>query len=63
MPSWKSSCRAGGIGTGRDAGEIPFAAIFGKVESERPFVQIHAVTDTALGLEMPLYTDWGICTW
>ncbi|GAB7548483.1 transglutaminase-like domain-containing protein [Cupriavidus sp. CuC1] len=51
------------IGTGRDAGEIPFAAIFGKVESERPFVQVHAVTDAALGLEMPLYTDWGICTW
>lgn len=51
------------IGTGRDAGEIPFAAIFGKVESERPFVQVHAVTDAALGLEMPLFTDWGICTW
>ena len=44
------------IGTGRDEGEIPFAAIFGKAESEWPVIEIHAVTDKSLGLAMPVFT-------
>lgn len=51
------------IGTGRDASEIPFAAIFGKVASDRPLIEIHAVTDPELGLEMPVFTDQAISTW
>jgi len=26
------------IGTGRDAADIPFAAIFGRVKSDRPYI-------------------------
>ncbi|KWR90606.1 transglutaminase-like domain-containing protein [Cupriavidus sp. IDO] len=51
------------IGTGRDAADIPFAAIFGKVESERPFIEIQALTDPAAGIEMPLATIKAISTW
>ncbi len=51
------------IGTGRDAADIPFAAILGTVESERPFVEIHAVTDTTAGIEMPAFTEKAISTW
>lgn len=51
------------IGTGRDAGEIPFAAIFGKVESERPLVDVRAVSDPSLGLDMPVFTAQAISTW
>ncbi|CAG9181548.1 transglutaminase family protein [Cupriavidus respiraculi] len=49
------------IGTGRDAGEIPFAAIFGAVVSEPPLVVIEPVTDPAGGL--PVSTDRAISTW
>lgn len=51
------------IGTGRDAADIPFAAIFGKVSSKRPSVEIQAVTDTAAGIEMPVFTAKAISTW
>lgn len=51
------------IGTGRDAADIPFAAIFGQVESARPLVQIEAVTDAAAGIDMPVFTPKAISTW
>jgi transglutaminase-like putative cysteine protease len=51
------------IGTGRDAGEIPFAAIFGSVISAPPLVGIEPVTDAAEGLDMPVFTDQAISTW
>lgn len=51
------------IGTGRDAADIPFAAIFGQVESARPLVQIGAVTDAAAGIDMPVFTPKAISTW
>lgn len=51
------------IGTGRDAGDIPFAAIFGKVESERPLVEIEPLTDAAAGIGMPVFTPKAISTW
>ncbi|WP_420997022.1 transglutaminase-like domain-containing protein [Cupriavidus sp. 30B13] len=51
------------IGTGRDAGDIPFAAIFGAVKSERPFVEVQAVTDAAAGLVAPSCTAKAVSTW
>jgi transglutaminase-like putative cysteine protease len=51
------------IGTGRDAADVPFAAIFGKVESERPYIEIEALTDPAAGIGMPLATTRAISTW
>ncbi|MGO4306751.1 transglutaminase-like domain-containing protein [Cupriavidus sp. RAF12] len=51
------------IGTGRDAADIPFAAIFGKVEPKRPFIEIQALTDDANGIGMPLATIKAISTW
>ncbi|WP_432257884.1 transglutaminase-like domain-containing protein [Cupriavidus sp. TMH.W2] len=51
------------IGTGRDAGDIPFAAIFGQVSSERPVVEIEPLTDAAAGIGMPVYTPKAISTW
>ncbi|MGO4762263.1 transglutaminase family protein [Cupriavidus sp. 2KB_3] len=51
------------IGTGRDAADVPFAAIFGKVQSERPYIEIEALTDPAAGIDMPLATTHAISTW
>jgi transglutaminase-like putative cysteine protease len=51
------------IGTGHDASEIPFAAIFGKVQSSAPYITITAVTDVAYGLQMPGFTPLAIGTW
>ncbi|PLQ00482.1 transglutaminase-like domain-containing protein [Cupriavidus pauculus] len=51
------------IGTGRDAADIPFAAIFGKVDSKKPFIEILALTDTVAGIDMPLATARAISTW
>lgn len=51
------------IGTGRDAADVPFAAIFGKVQSERPYIEIEALTDAVAGIGMPLATTRAISTW
>lgn len=51
------------IGTGRDAADIPFAAIFGKVASKRPFIGIQPMIDTSAGIDLPLATTSAICTW
>ncbi|MGT2490138.1 transglutaminase-like domain-containing protein [Cupriavidus basilensis] len=51
------------IGTGRDAGRFLSRRFSARWNPSGSFVQVHAVTDAALGLEMPLFTDWGICTW
>lgn len=50
------------IGTGQDAAGIPFAAIFGKVEPKRPFIEIQALTDDANGIGMPLATIKAVST-
>jgi len=51
------------IGTGRDAADMPFAAIFGRVESQPPFVEIQALADPAAGIELPVFTPKAISTW
>lgn len=51
------------IGTGRDAADIPFAAVFGKIESKRPFIEIQPISDVAAGIGLPLATTSAISTW
>ncbi|WP_238487007.1 transglutaminase-like domain-containing protein [Cupriavidus pauculus] len=51
------------IGTGRDAADMPFAAIFGRVESKAPLVSIEPMTDAAAGIELPVFTTKAISTW
>jgi len=43
------------LGTGRDAGDVSFAMVFGRVISEAPVVQIAALVDPEKGLEQPVY--------
>ena len=50
------------IGTGRDAGDIPFAAIFGNVMSEPPVISILPIEDADRGLGMPVATTLAIST-
>lgn len=51
------------IGTGRDAADVPFAAIFLRVKSDRPFIEIQALMDPAAGIEVPLATTRVHSTW
>lgn len=51
------------IGTGRDASDIPFAAIFGNVVSQPPVIRIQPIEDPAKGLELPVFTELAISTW
>lgn len=51
------------IGTGVDASAMPFAAIFGSVDSERPQVTVQACVDLPAGIEMPVFTAKAISTW
>lgn len=48
------------IGTGRDAADVPFATIFGQVNSYAPVIHIEAVDDIPNGYFMPLYSAEGI---
>ena len=41
------------FGTGRDAAEVAFATIFGRVKSHRPTVRALAVEDAEQGLVRP----------
>jgi transglutaminase-like putative cysteine protease len=50
------------IGTGRDAGDIPFAAIFGNVLSQPPVISILPIEDPVEGLTMPEFTPLAIST-
>jgi transglutaminase-like putative cysteine protease len=43
------------LGTGRDAGDVSFATVFGNVISDSPVVQIAALVDLEKGLEQPIY--------
>lgn len=43
------------LGTGRDAGDVSFATVFGNVRSEAPVIQIAALVDVERGLEQPVY--------
>jgi len=43
------------LGTGRDAGDVSFATVFGNVYSEAPVIQIAALVDAEKGLEQPIY--------
>lgn len=51
------------IGTGRDASDIPFAAIFGNVVSQPPLISILPVEDASRGFAMPVFTPLAISTW
>ncbi|QEI05210.1 transglutaminase family protein [Pigmentiphaga aceris] len=51
------------IGTGRDASDIPFAAIFGNVVSQPPVISIEPVEDAAKGFALPVFTPLAISTW
>lgn len=43
------------LGTGRDAGDVSFATVFGNVISNAPIVEIAALVDVEHGLEQPIY--------
>jgi len=45
------------IGTGRDAADVSFATIFGKVTSAAPVIAIESLNDPASGLWHPWYSD------
>lgn len=51
------------IGTARDASDVPFASIFGKVLYRSPVIKIQAVLDDSQDLFMPTITDRAISTW
>jgi len=51
------------IGTGRDASDIPFAAIFGNVVSQPPVINIQPVEDASKGLALQVFTEKAISTW
>ena len=50
------------IATGRDASDVAFATIFGKVMWTMPKVRIEALEDPAAGVELPVRTDLAIST-
>lgn len=50
------------IATGRDANDVAFATIFGRVMWTMPKVTIQALEDEATGLRMPACTDLAIST-
>jgi transglutaminase-like putative cysteine protease len=50
------------IGTGRDAADVSFATIFGGVNSLPPRIQVVALTDPALGRELPRHRTEAIST-
>lgn len=50
------------IGTGRDAADLPFAAIFGKANSGAPVIHVHPVLDASQGLHLPTITSLAIST-
>jgi len=50
------------IGTGRDAADISFATIFGRIESKVPLLSIEAVVDPAMGLQLPYHCSEALST-
>jgi len=50
------------IGTGRDAGDIAFATIFGRVSSWAPLIAIEAVEDGGRGFVAPAYCREALST-
>jgi transglutaminase-like putative cysteine protease len=50
------------IGTGRDAADISFATIFGKIESSPPVIAIAAVNDPAQGYVLPWHCPQALST-
>jgi transglutaminase-like putative cysteine protease len=51
------------IGTGHDASDIPFAAIFGGVRYLPPVISVMAEANPAQGWYLPERTASAICTW
>lgn len=43
------------LGTGRDAGDVSFATVFGTVISDAPVIQIAALVDAERALELPIH--------
>lgn len=50
------------IATGRDANDVAFATIFGRVMWTMPKIRVAAVEDPALGLFKPAHTDLAVST-
>ncbi len=50
------------IATGRDANDVAFATIFGRVMWTMPKIKVAAIEDPALGLVAPAYTDMAVST-
>lgn len=51
------------IGTGRDAGDVPIAMVFGNVKPSRPLVEVQAVAGINPNFSKPIDTASGISTW
>ncbi|QUP52460.1 transglutaminase family protein [Ralstonia syzygii] len=51
------------IGTGRDAGDVPIAMVFGNVKPSRPLVEVQAVAGISPNFSKPIDTASGISTW
>ena len=50
------------IGTGRDAADVAFATMFGRVQGTMPQVRFEAVEDVAAGIRKPVATDLAVST-
>jgi transglutaminase-like putative cysteine protease len=50
------------IGTGRDAADVAFATMFGRVQGTMPQVRFHALEDEAAGIARPAPTDRAVST-
>jgi len=50
------------IGTGRDAADVAFATMFGRVQGTMPQVRFHALEDEADGIAKPVPTAFAVST-
>jgi transglutaminase-like putative cysteine protease len=50
------------IGTGRDAADVAFATMFGRVQGTMPTVQFLAIEDAAAGVRLPAPTELAVST-
>jgi transglutaminase-like putative cysteine protease len=50
------------IATGRDANDVAFATIFGRVMWTMPKITVKALEDAAAGVQMPMQTDLAVST-
>jgi transglutaminase-like putative cysteine protease len=50
------------IGTGRDAADVAFATMFGRVQGAMPSVRFRAIEDRDAGLHLPQPTELAVST-